>query len=139
MHANGNPFQWKDGHPSRALLQQDIDAQQLYVICDEEDNIHAVFALVIGEDSTYAQIEQGAWRSDAPYGAIHRVASDRTLRGVFSQCVAFSLAQIPHLRIDTHARNSKMQELILSHGFVYCGVIRVADGTPRNAYERVPE
>jgi len=30
-----------------------------------------------------------------------------------------------------------MQKVILSHGFSYRGVIRIADGSPRNAYELI--
>ena len=44
---------------------------------------------------------------------------------------------IPAIRIDTHADNLRMRGLIESAGFTYCGVITVADGTERVAYEQV--
>ena len=45
--------------------------------------------------------------------------------------------QCPHLRADTHAANLTMRHCMERAGFVYCGVIYVADGTPRVAYEKV--
>ena len=42
-----------------------------------------------------------------------------------------------HLRIDTHADNHVMQRCILREGFSRCGVIYVADGSARVAFERI--
>lgn len=136
MAANGNPTQWGTGHPPVDALRQDITRGQLFVLCDG-DIPHAAFALVPGADPTYAAIA-GAWQSDAPYATIHRLASDGTRPGVFGAAMAFAAARQPHLRIDTHAHNHIMQTLITRAGFVYCGTITVADGTPRLAYERLP-
>ncbi|MFR6437631.1 MAG: GNAT family N-acetyltransferase, partial [Peptoniphilaceae bacterium] len=44
---------------------------------------------------------------------------------------------IPAIRIDTHADYFRMRGLIEAMGFTYCGVITVADGTKRVAYEQV--
>ena len=52
--------------------------------------------------------------------------------------VAFAAGRCPHLRIDTHADNRPMRNHIAGAGFVYCGIIRVEDGSPRLAYERLP-
>lgn len=136
MAANGNPTQWGTDHPPVDALRQDIARGQLFVLC-EGDTPHAAFALVPGADPTYAVIA-GAWQSDAPYATIHRLASDGTRPGVFGAAIAFAAARQPHLRIDTHAHNHIMQTLITRAGFVYCGTITVADGTPRLAYERLP-
>ena len=103
----------------------------------EGNTPHAAFALVPGEDPTYAVID-GAWGSDAPYATIHRLASDGTCRGVFAAAINWAAARQPHLRIDTHADNHIMQTLITRAGFDYCGTITVADGSPRLAYERLP-
>ena len=40
------------------------------------------------------------------------------------------------LRIDTHADNHVMQDLVTRNGFVYCGRILLANGSPRLAYHR---
>ena len=44
-----------------------------------------------------------------------------------------------HLRADTHADNAPMLRLLPALGFVRCGVVRVADGSPRIAFERLPQ
>lgn len=132
MRNTGNPTQWKEGTPVESTLRRDIAAGQLYV--QEDDGVHAVFALILGDDPTYAEID-GAWLSDAPYATLHRVAGDGTRHGVLNQAVAFAKTQCGHLRIDTHKDNQIMQRAIAKNGFRYCGVIITDDGTPRLAYE----
>lgn len=134
MRETGNPTQWKDGTPAENTLCCDIAAGQLYVL--EQNGLHAVFALIPGNDPTYAEID-GAWLSQEPYATLHRVASDGTQHGIMDCVVAFSKARYPHLRIDTHRDNKIMQHLIVKNGFVYCGVINTDDGTPRLAYELI--
>lgn len=136
MAANGNSTQWGRTDPRPELLRRDIAQGQLFVLC-EGDIPHAAFALVPGNDPTYAVID-GAWQSDAPYATIHRLGSDGTCHGVFATAIAWAAARQPHLRIDTHADNHIMQKLIARAGFCYCGIIHVADGSPRLAYERLP-
>ena len=89
------------------------------------------------EDPTYLQIDDGSWLSDAPYGTIHQVASDGTIHGFFSQIVDYCWAQIPHLRVDTHADNQIMQHLIQKNRFERRGIIYVLNHSPRIAFERV--
>ena len=86
----------------------DIRAGQLYVV-RQGNRMTGVFALVIGKDPTYAQIEQGAWISESEYGTLHRVAGDGTVHGLFRRIVLFAEEKIGHLRIDTHADNHIMQ------------------------------
>ena len=138
MRNTGNPNQWKDGHPSEALLGQDLAQRCLYVLKDST-GIHAVFHFSIGPDPTYAAIEGGHWCSDAPYGVLHRVAGDGSIHGILPRIVDFCAQKIPHLRIDTHQDNLIMQHQIQKCGFQYCGVIRLPDGSPRLAYERQAE
>ena len=132
MRENGNPTQWSGGYPQRDLLEADIERKNLYVVTDA-DKICGVFLFVIGEDPTYSYIEGGTWRSDSTYGTIHRIASRTS--GVFAAAVAFGREQCSHLRVDTHADNKPMQHLAEKHGFSRRGIIYVADGTPRIAYE----
>ena len=135
MRANGNTVQWVNGYPSETLLRQDIGAGHLYVM-EDADGVYAVFAFIPGDDPTYAYIE-GGWREDSAYGTLHRLGSDGTRRGVFAEAAAWAARQCPHLRADTHAANLTMRHCMERAGFVYCGVIYVADGTPRVAYEKV--
>ena len=134
MVASGNPTQWEEGYPD-CVLDQDIEAGNLYVLCDETGAIHAAFAFILGEDPTYAVIEDGSWTSTAPYGTIHRVGSDGSVKGVFTQCLNFCKEMIPHIRADTHHDNKTMQHVLEKHGFTRRGVIHIYDGSPRIAYE----
>lgn len=138
MRATGNPTQWADNFPPESLLAEDIRAGDLYTVVSD-NAIHAVFALIMGEEPTYAEIEQGRWMSDAAYGTLHRIAGDGSVHGVFGEMLAFASQIISHLRIDTHENNKVMQHLIEKNGFWKCGIIYVADGSPRIAYEKWQE
>lgn len=138
MREHGNRTQWAGGHPARALVEQDIAMGTGFVL-ESEAGLEGVFALLAGTDPTYARIEDGAWLSDAPYGTIHRLASAGRAHGVLRTCVAWCAERQPHLRVDTHADNAPMLHLLPALGFVRCGIIHVADGTPRIAFERLPQ
>ena len=135
MRQNGNPTQWGDDRPSVAVLQADIQKGRSHVI-EKDGRICAVFTFLIGEDPTYRTIEQGRWLDDAPYGTIHRIAGNGTAKGIFRQCLAYCMTQIPNIRIDTHRDNAIMQHLLEKAGFVKCGIIYVEDGSPRLAYQK---
>lgn len=136
MAENGNPNQWGKTNPPTAQLQQDIRQGELHVVTDE-NGIHGVFYFYIGPDPTYGVIE-GAWHSDAPYGTIHRIAGDGS-GGILSTAVAFGRGKINHLRIDTHEDNKIMQKAVTKQGFRRCGIIHIADGSPRIAYDLLAE
>ena len=135
MAESGNPTQWKDGYPDRELLAQDIRKEKLYVV-KNGDRICGVFFFHIGEDPTYGYMENGAWRSNDPYGTIHRIASDGS-GGIFPACLEFCRSKIGHIRIDTHHDNKPMQHVVEKHGFSRRGIIYVQDGSPRIAYDLI--
>lgn len=133
MAKTGNPNQWGKNHPPAAQLKQDIENGSLFVITDGEI-IHGVFFFRIGDDPTYHKIDGGAWRSNSPYGTIHRIAGDGS-GGILRTAVEFGRKQIDHLRIDTHEDNLVMQYAVTKQGFQYRGVIVTDDGSPRIAYD----
>lgn len=135
MAANGNAAQWGNGYPAQALLMEDIRQGKLYV-CLAEGRIAGVFYFAQEEDPTYRVIEDGAWRSDAPYAVVHRIASAPGTKGVATFCLNWAFARSGNLRIDTHADNAPMQGLLRKLGFSRCGVIRLADGSPRIAFQK---
>lgn len=135
MKKHGNPNQWNNESLQKELLRKDVQNQTLIVI-EEKGIVHACFAFMIGKDPTYAYIEKGKWMDDTQYGTIHRIMSDQKIHGVFHEACAFCFKQIGHIRIDTHEDNRIMQKCILKEGFVYCGIITIADGTKRLAYEK---
>lgn len=133
MEKNGNPNQWGKSNPPHEWLVDDIEKGLLYVIADDE-GIHGVFYFFIGPDPTYGQIEDGRWRSNGPYGTIHRIASDGS-GGILRTAVAFSGKMIGNIRIDTHHDNVVMQKAVAKLGFQRSGIIHLANGSPRIAYE----
>lgn len=160
MADNGNASQWGDTYPPVSVVQADITEKQLYVITadscrsdqlsqtfltkdnhspagceDTEAPIHAVFAFLPGKEPDYDRICEGCWLSDSDYRAVHRVASDGILRGVVRQCMDYCKSQCSHLRIDTHQDNLVMQHQLEKNSFQRRGIIHLADGSPRIAYE----
>ena len=133
MAKTGNPNQWGTTHPPLNQLKIDIEQGRLYVV-KGEDTIHGVFYFCVEEDPTYAVIYDGAWHENKPYGVIHRIASDCS-GGILKAAVEFAKAQIGYLRIDTHEDNRVMQKAVQKLGFQKCGIIYIADGTPRIAYD----
>ncbi len=138
MRENGNMTQWVNGYPYPEIVSKDICGGNLYVVCSEGKTT-AVFGIFEGEDPTYTEIHGGNWASDAPYAAIHRVASDGSFRGVMRLITEFADRKYDHLRIDTHEDNIPMQKALASCGFVYRGIIHLADGAPRMAYDRLAD
>jgi hypothetical protein len=134
MKENGNPSQWKDLYPSKALIESDIKKKECFVGVDLNGSIRCVFAFIIGSDSTYDYIEDGQWLNEDLYGTIHRIASDGIIKDVFSQCINFCSERIDNIRIDTHRDNKIMQHQIMKNGFEKCGIIYVEDGSERIAY-----
>lgn len=157
MRERGNNVQWVNGYPSEELLREDVAAGHLYVMTEGDEgqtslghggehrdgppggqvHVYGVFAFIVGEDPTYRVID-GAWLDDVtPYGTLHRLASDGTHTGVLREAVDWAAARMEHLRADTHEANLPMRRCLERAGFVYTGIIRVADGTPRYAYEKI--
>ncbi len=83
MAANGNPTQWAERNwPPEDLIRSDIAAGDSYV-CEHDGRVIAVFYYVEGPDiePTYRVIEDGDWADDSPYGVVHRIATDGSVRG----------------------------------------------------------
>ena len=137
MAEHGDPHQWRDTHPKEEQLWEDIGRGDLYVI-EDGGCVHGVFAFLLREDPTYARIYEGSWHDDRPYGTIHRIAGDGS-GGILHACVGHCERVIGYLRIDTHHDNIVMQNAVRKEGFRECGIIYIADGTPRIAYDRLSE
>lgn len=140
MAEHGNPNQWGPTNwPPEKLIHSDIAEGKSYV-CVYEDRIVGTFFFDQGKDiePTYHVIESGAWLDSGPYGVIHRLAGDGSVKGIGRFCIEWTLKQCGHLRIDTHGDNKVMQNLLEKNGFIYCGIIHVKnDNYPRFAYEKL--
>lgn len=135
MRKSGNPSQWGDSRPAVETVQNDIACGNLYVIEDEQ--ILGVFAFIKGADPTYARIENGDWLNDEPYGTIHRIASSGVKKGVMKRALDYCEAQVGNVRVDTHKDNKIMQHILEKNGYNRTGIIYIADGSPRIAYQKV--
>ena len=140
MAAHGNPNQWGPTNwPPEALIRQDI-ARGKGNVCVHEGRVVGAFFFDMGRDiePTYRHIEDGTWLDDSPYGVVHRIASDGSVKGVGAFCIDWAFRQCGHLRIDTHGDNAVMQNLLAKLGFARCGTIYVEeDDFPRFAYEKI--
>lgn len=138
MRQSGNPNQWNQGTPNIHTARQDMERGVGYV-AEEEGRILAVFMFSTEPDPTYAHIYEGAWRSDAPYGVIHRIAVAEQGRGIIDTCIRYCFSIRPNLRIDTHRDNLPMQKALTKRGFHYCGIIYLENGEERLAFQRTED
>lgn len=140
MRENGNRAQWGGGYPSESLIRADIAGGYLHV-CVEGEEILGVFYFREGEDPTYNNIYEGAWRNDAPYAVIHRIAVSKEShgKGVAAFCFAYCYGLCRNLKIDTHRQNLPMQRALEKNGFRLCGIIYLENGDERIAFQKCEE
>ena len=147
MRASGNMGQWVDGYPSEDVIADDIAGGYGFVVEEMEMPeemglvrgsavIVGYFAYIPSPEPTYERIYEGAWLDDdLPYHVVHRIGSTPESNGVFEAIMAFCFSHDPNIRIDTHRDNRIMQHCILKAGFSYCGIIYLASGDERLAYQ----
>ena len=137
--------QWQYGYPTRDIIKEDIVSGYSYTVREEKDGeIYGTFFLKTGGEPTYKEIFEGAWLSDGDYVALHRIAVCNAKRGtgmadniidfIGKECVKMGIGSI---RVDTHRGNLPMQKLLARSGFQYCGIIYLATGEERLAYEKI--
>lgn len=138
MRSSGNTEQWTYGYPSEDIIRTDIELGHGFVLTQEGRGVVGYFAFIPSPEPTYAVIYDGAWLDDhLPYHVIHRIGSLPEVHGVFAAIMDFAFSRDRNIRIDTHRDNSIMQHNILKHGFSYCGIILLASGDERLAYQKI--
>ncbi len=136
MRSTGNAGQWTDGYPSEEVVLKGIREGKHYVFeCGGE--IAGTFWFAVGDDPTYEKIYGGSWLDDAPYGVIHRLASNGKFRGVGDFCFGWCFAQAGNIRVDTHRDNVVMQNILKKNGYMRCGIIHLQNGAERIAFQKV--
>ena len=136
--------QWQNGYPNEEIVSEDIDDQRSYAA--RKDNALCGSFVLMEREPLYDRIEDGAWLTGdrtSGYLAIHRVAVAVACRGQGISTAILNFAEeeakargLTSLRIDTHKGNVVMRRMLEKHGFSLCGVIHLANGDPRVAYER---
>jgi len=137
MRASGNPRQWAGSYPQAEHIAADLRRDGGFLF-EENGKVVGYFAFLPSPEPTYARIYGGAWLDDKlPYHVIHRIASLPDVHGIFSDMMTWAFKRDGNIRIDTHRDNTIMQHNIRKHGFSYCGIILLADGDERLAYQRI--
>ena len=137
MRQTGNPSQWAGVYPAEEDIKLDIELSRLYV-CTENEEILGVFCYFEGTDPTYIKIYQGNWLNDDPYGVIHRIAVAENAhgKGVAAFCFDYCHKKSGNVKIDTHRDNIPMQKALAKNGFKECGIIYLANGDERIAFQK---
>ena len=135
--------QGHNGYPNARVIENDIKNNHSYVLL-KNDEIVATVAISFDGEATYNEIFNGSWKSHSDYVVIHRVAVDNHVKGIglSSEIIAHtaSLAMkkgVHSIKVDTHEDNLAMQRSLTKNGFDYRGVIYLADGSKRVAFEKV--
>jgi uncharacterized protein len=136
MRADGNMTQWV-GYPQREDILEDIERGVSYIVESSKFKVQSgTFALVPGIEPTYGYIDHGRWIDEqTPYATLHRLAAMPNSCGIADIAFCHAKEHFPHLRVDTHHDNRPMRHILEKQGFVYCGIIYMPDGAPRDAYE----
>ncbi|MBQ1862325.1 MAG: GNAT family N-acetyltransferase [Clostridia bacterium] len=137
--------QWQNGVPNEETIVNDIKNGENYIVEDDGAVVATAMISLRGEP-TYRRIYSGKWLCSGKYGVIHRVAVlPRQKRSGLASMLVEKAKKITldagyaSLRIDTHENNLPMRKMIEKNGFVFCGTVFLADGSPRRAYEIILE
>ncbi len=142
MAETGNPGQWgPDRWPPESLVRDDVTSGKSYVCVSGEDpssgRVVGTFYFDFGDspEPDYAALTEGAWPLQGPYGVIHRIASDRSEKGIGTACITWAAERSGgDLRIDTHENNKPMRSLLSRLGFVPCGKTMIGGTKERLCY-----
>lgn len=95
-------------------------------------------------ERTYEKIYEGEWLSEGEYAVIHRVAiaddyKGRGIAGLMINEVEKIVREngVNAVKGDTHRDNQSMQRLFIKNGFKKCGIIYLADGSERIAFQKL--
>lgn len=136
--------QWQNGYPNREIIAQDIENRECYV-SEKNGAILASAVISFRKEPAYDVIFDGRWLEDGDeYAVIHRIVSAPGAKRSGEAKALLEYAEelckkekIAGIRIDTHTDNQIMQQWLKKNNFVYCGVIQLADGDFRIAFEKL--
>ena len=139
MRRAGNANQWINGYPDEAAVERDMEQGGAMVV-EDDGVVVAYFAFLPSPEPTYAKIYEGSWLDDTlPYHVVHRMGGVPEAKGIFASAMDYCFMIDPNIRVDTHRDNKIMQHLFEKHRFTYCGIIYLANGDERLAFQRMHE
>lgn len=134
--------QWQNGYPNAKVIENDIKNGHSFVLI-KNNKIVGTIAISFEGEATYNKIFEGAWKSNDNYAVIHRIAVDHELKGIGLSSEMIKQTElmcnkksVGSIKVDTHEDNQAMQRSLIKNGFDYCGVIYLADGSKRVAFEK---
>ena len=137
MRDSGNTRQWIDGYPTEQTIIRDMEQGGAMVV-EDDGVVVAYFAFLPSPEPTYAAIYEGSWLDDStPYHVVHRMGAVPSVQGIFASAMDYCFSIDPNIRVDTHRDNKIMQHLFAKHGFTYCGIIYLANGDERLAFQKI--
>jgi hypothetical protein len=136
MQQTGNCNQWINRYPSKELIENDILTEYCYICTNENNETMGVFHFSQAGEASYAQIDNGKWLNDFPYGVVHRLAAASSGLGIASSCLEWCFKQCNNIRVDTHQDNHIMQRIFRRNGYKQCGIITLANGSKRLAFQK---
>ncbi len=137
MRQAGNANQWINGYPDENAILHDMEQGGAMVV-EDDGMVVAYFAFLPSPEPTYATIYHGSWLNDTkPYHVVHRMGGVPEVCGIFASAMDYCFAVDPNIRVDTHRDNKTMQHLFIKHGFTYCGIIYLANGDERLAFQKI--
>ena len=134
--------QWQNGYPNAKVIENDIKNVHSFVLI-KNNEIVGTIAISFEGEATYNKIFEGDWKSNDNYAVIHRIAVDHELKGIGLSSEMIKQTElmcnkksVGSIKVDTHEDNQAMQRSLIKNGFDYCGVIYLADGSKRVAFEK---
>ena len=142
FEANNIP-QWQGDYPAKSDFAADLEAKRLFVMYMGECLVG--FASVGFEDEpTYSEVEGGSWKENGDYAVVHRFGINPDWHGMGMGTALMGLADklceargVSAVRADTHEQNAGMIRLLEKCGFERRGIIHLANGDPRIAFEKI--
>ncbi len=135
--------QWNDGYPSKEDFAADIEAGRLFVMYLGEALIGFI-SVGVEHEPTYDIVEGGTWKSGEKYAVVHRFGVNPDWHGMGMGTSLFGIVDriceaygVDAVRADTHEKNEAMIHFLEKNGFERVGIIRLANGEPRVAFEKI--
>lgn len=136
MKESGNPTQWSGDYPNATDVLTGIESETSYVCEDNGEVVATFYYKKDADDPTYHKVYNGEWESNEPYSVIHRIAVKYHGRGIIDFCFNECFKAQQNIKIDTHRDNIPMKRVLERNGFKYCGIIHLANGEERLAYQK---
>ena len=120
-------YQWNDSYPSRTVLENDVDRNELYVL-EDSGRLLGIIALTNLIDEEYKSVSWLTPNHNNLY--VHRLAIDPKYQGLGFAQHLMSFAEdfarkgnFTSIRLDTFSQNPRNQKFYEQRGYSRLGVV----------------